>query len=341
MSAARELPTIWQIGTGDESRPYHQWMIDHQIALIGSSWAGRWPNDDYGKAPAIRCFAEDAKAADLVVAKRGLYRALAVGVLGPYDFSDALDDIEGWDMGHFRRVRWLSTTPYTFSAPVLAQSRFARCGTEAVHRWVRRTVAGMSLDPPDPRRLLRLPDPGPALDRAALVPELRAVIERAASWHRHTYGGGFGVHPAECELISHVTVPLLAALGWPPEQIACGWRHTEVALSRSCAARTSTAERSSRSSAWATASATPTRRRSGTRAGSQDGSTSWSPTACVTASTRQRSLTPRRSTRTSGRCASRRCASSTRSGPRRSARRDAPAGGAQPGNGSGVRSPGT
>jgi hypothetical protein len=29
-------------------------MIEHDIALIGSSWAGRWPNPDYGDEPALR-----------------------------------------------------------------------------------------------------------------------------------------------------------------------------------------------------------------------------------------------------------------------------------------------
>ena len=126
MSATRELPTIWQIGTGDDSRPYHQWMIEHQIALIGSSWAGRWPNPDYGPEPAIRCFVEDAQVGDLVIAKRGRRQALAVGVLGPYDFSADLDDVEGWDMGHFRRVRWLSTTPHRFTATRLRRRRQGR-----------------------------------------------------------------------------------------------------------------------------------------------------------------------------------------------------------------------
>src|SRR4051794_10595527 len=102
MTATGALPTIWQIGTGDDSRPYEDWMIEHKVALIGSSWAGRWPNEDYGDERAIRLFAERAQEGDLVVAKRGRHRTFAVGVLGPYDFDANLDDVEGWDMGHFR-----------------------------------------------------------------------------------------------------------------------------------------------------------------------------------------------------------------------------------------------
>jgi hypothetical protein len=231
MTRARALPMVWQIGTGDDSRPYHEWMIAHQIALIGSSWAGRWPNPGYGDEPAIRRFAEDARPGDLVIAKRGTRRALALGVLGPYDFSATLDDVEGWDMGHFRRVRWLSTAQHEFGARVLARDRFCRCASPDVLRWVRRAIGELRLEPPEPRDLAPLPDPGSELDVATLEPELRRVIARARSWHRHTWGAeGFGGIPAECELVSHVTAPLLAALGWPAERIAIGWRHTDVAL---------------------------------------------------------------------------------------------------------------
>ena len=229
MSATGELPTIWQIGTGDDSRPYHQWMIEHQIALIGSSWAGRWPNPDYGPEPAIRCFVEDAQVGDLVIAKRGRRQALAVGVLGPYDFSADLDDVEGWDMGHFRRVRWLSTTPHRFAAPVFARSRFSRCWSEPVRRWASGAVGAMPLDPPGPR-LSDLPAFGSRLDPSRLSPELRRVVELGATWHRHTYGGGFDCTPSESELAAHVTKPLLAALGWPLEQIAIGWKYIDIAL---------------------------------------------------------------------------------------------------------------
>jgi hypothetical protein len=230
MSATRDLPTIWQIGTGDGARPYEQWMIDHDIALIGSSWAGRWPNEDYGPEPAIRRFAEDVRAGDLVVAKRGRREALAVGVLGEYDFSEDLDDVEGWDMGHFRRVRWLVVRRHRFVAPLLARDRFARTHAPEVRRWVAGAIGAAPIRPPAARELRPLPHPGPRLDVATLAPDLRDVVAHAAALHRHTYGGGYGCHPSEHELTCHVTVPLLCALGWPREQIAIEWRRADVAL---------------------------------------------------------------------------------------------------------------
>jgi hypothetical protein len=46
-------------------------------------------------------------------------------------------------------------------------------------------------------------------------------------------GKRFGQLPSEDELIIHLVVPLLRALGWPPEHIAVKWRNIDVAVFRS------------------------------------------------------------------------------------------------------------
>ena len=40
----------------------------------------------------------------------------------------------------------------------------------------------------------------------------------------------FGDLPSEDELVAHFVMPLLQALGWPPERIAIKWRYIDVAL---------------------------------------------------------------------------------------------------------------
>jgi hypothetical protein len=101
----------------------------------------------------------------------------------------------------------------------------ARCSRIAA-----RTGSAYFRGPPDPARLAMLPESEPRLDGATLDPALREVVARAASWHANTYGGGFGCRPSERELVCHVTVPLLTALGWPCEQIAVEWRRADVAV---------------------------------------------------------------------------------------------------------------
>jgi len=63
-----------------------------------------------------------------------------------------------------------------------------------------------------------------------LDPPLRAAIERAKDWEADTWNWNFGAVPSEDELLTHLTVPLLEALGWEPEQIAVKWRNTDLAL---------------------------------------------------------------------------------------------------------------
>ncbi|MDW8470210.1 MAG: gamma-glutamylcyclotransferase [Burkholderiales bacterium] len=40
----------------------------------------------------------------------------------------------------------------------------------------------------------------------------------------------FGKSPSEDEMIAHFVMPLLRALGWPPERIPVKWRHVDVAV---------------------------------------------------------------------------------------------------------------
>jgi predicted Mrr-cat superfamily restriction endonuclease len=45
---------------------------------------------------------------DLVILRLGALKVVAVGeVVGGYEWCEEFGDIEGWDMQHVRRVRWL------------------------------------------------------------------------------------------------------------------------------------------------------------------------------------------------------------------------------------------
>ena len=40
----------------------------------------------------------------------------------------------------------------------------------------------------------------------------------------------FGAQPSEHELVAHLVVPFMLALGWQTEQIAVEWRHIDAAV---------------------------------------------------------------------------------------------------------------
>ena len=80
--------------------------------------------------------------------------------------------------------------------------------------------------------LLALPSEEPPLE---IVPDgIAGLVAQAADLLPLMQGNQrFGELPSEDELIVHFVVPLLRALGWPPERIAVKWRYVDVVVFRS------------------------------------------------------------------------------------------------------------
>jgi len=56
----------------------------------------------------LKRFSIEMKEDDLVVLGLGTDKVQAVGeVVGAYDWSEAFGDVDGWNLQHVRRVRWL------------------------------------------------------------------------------------------------------------------------------------------------------------------------------------------------------------------------------------------
>ncbi len=225
---------IWQIGTGDDARPYDRLFVEYDVALLGPGSPGKWSADNhkYSKKDVIRAFASDAKAGDFIVAKRGVKCAVALGVLdGEYGWDETFDDCEGWDLQHYWRVHWIWNGEEQFGKTVFSQSKFSQSHKDEVANWATALVRDKRIDPPWDAELKQLPEAEKKFDTSRLEPPLRTIIERAQAWDRHTSSGDFGdVKPTEDELLTHITVPLLEALGWKPEQIAVKWNRCDLAL---------------------------------------------------------------------------------------------------------------
>lgn len=224
---------IWQVGTGDHARPYDRYFVDHGVVLLGPGTDGKWSPDNaaYAKRSDLRSFAVGAEPGDLVVARRGASFAVAVGeFVGDYDWSPAFDDIEGWDLQHYRRVRWFWTSERRFDRRVFPQSRFSESHNHLVANWARGLDGSAgTLAPPEEDEPFSLPPTETLLMETMLDGPLRSVVRRAGEWRADTWSWNFGAVPSE-ELLTHVTVPLLEALGWEPEEIAVKWKYTDLAL---------------------------------------------------------------------------------------------------------------
>jgi hypothetical protein len=225
---------VWQVAGGTTNRPYADVFLRYGVALIGPGEGGAWlPNrrapDSIGF---LRRFAEEMKLGDLVLLRMGSDTVVAVGIVaGDYAYLESFDDVRGWDLCHGRRVRWgLLSEPYGFDRAVFGSSppRVSRVRNAEAMDFAQRFVAsGLTHWKSAP--LPELPPVEPSLND---VPEsLRDVVGLAQDLAGlYADPERVGDPPAENEMVAHLVVPFLRALGWKPERIAVEWRRIDVAL---------------------------------------------------------------------------------------------------------------
>lgn len=231
-------PAVWQVSAGPTSRTHADVFLRYGVALAGPGDSGPWSadrGDEMYEGSFVRRFASELAVGDVILLRTGLSRVVTVGEVGSdYQYINAVDDVNGWDLQHARRVRWGKlTASHTFATPVFGANP-PRCSRvwnmEAVD-----FAARFVNSPPEHWKsapLPELPDEDPALDTvpesiAGLVAQAADLLPLMQDAQR------FGDAPAEDELIVHCVVPMLRALGWPPERVAVKWRHIDVALFRS------------------------------------------------------------------------------------------------------------
>ena len=229
---------VWQISAGPASRSYADVFLKHGVALIGPGDAGPWtPERDDGEFEGgfVRRFASEVAAGDVFLLRTAMATTAAVGlVAGDYQYVNAFDDVNGWDLQHARRVRWCRLPEeHAFASAVFGANppRCSRVWTEEVLDFAERFLKS----PPthwQTALLPELPAEEPPLDEVPAV--LAGLVAQAADLVPLLQDQqAFGELPSEDELIAHFVVPFLRALGWPPERIAVQWRRIDVAVFRS------------------------------------------------------------------------------------------------------------
>lgn len=228
-------PAIWQIAAGPASRSYADVFLRHGVALIGPGDAGPWTperSDEAFEGSFVRRFAAEIAPGDVVLLRTGLARIAAVGIVaGGYEYLNVFDDVNGWDLQHARRVRWARLlAEHEFASPVFGANppRCARVWTEEVVDFVMRFLNS------SPMQWQQAALPALPAEEPPLVPVPEAIaglVAQAADLLPLMQDGErFGELPSEDEVIVHFVVPLLRALGWPPERIAVKWRYVDVAV---------------------------------------------------------------------------------------------------------------
>jgi hypothetical protein len=227
------MRAFWQLAGGPSSRSYAELLLRHGVALIGPGDAGPWTperDDDEFGGGFVRRFANEVQVGDVFLLRTGISRIRAMGIVASeYQYSDQFDDVNGWDLQHARRVRWCELPEeYDFGRLVFGANptRFSRIRNDEVIDYAERFVKS------PPARWQSAPLPELPVEESMLeeIPEyLQGIIAEAHDLgpllsDRHA----FGEVPTEDEIVVHLIVPLLRALGWPPERIAVKWRQIDV-----------------------------------------------------------------------------------------------------------------
>ena len=106
-----------------------------QLRLQKDGWSERKITD-------LWRFCEEIKNGDLVILRLGTRSVFAVGkVVGCYEHHEEFNDVDGWDIGHVRRVRWLwkdRTHPKEFDTHTLKLGDTTqRMTAPDVYAWIR------------------------------------------------------------------------------------------------------------------------------------------------------------------------------------------------------------
>lgn len=245
--------TYWQQAAGDNNRNYAEICIKHDVILNGPGEYGNFieNNDRYHnsnlssrKITDIRRFSHDMKEGDVVVLRIGTFTVVAVGVIvGIYEWLDCFGDVDGWDLEHVRRVKWLwfdLNNPKEFSTYTMKLGDTTQQLTsQEVITW----IDSLNLNFDSPSELIQLPDNKDYsitfddienslfsygvsdVSIKNLSAEFDSLV-RIASWYSEND------NPSEFETVAYLSVPLLRTLGWTPQKMAIEWCNVDIALFR-------------------------------------------------------------------------------------------------------------
>lgn len=247
---------IWQQASGNTNRDYSELCLKWGVILNGPGYAGKWPDcqkllqDDEWSARKItdlRRFCEGMQIGDLVVLRLGTASIMAVGeIVGEYEWREDFGDVDGWDLQHCRRIRWLwrpNGEPMSFDTYALKFGDTTQLlDSPEVEAWLSTLVIS--------EEAIHAPLPGipqtEMLSAGSL--EMSAISEylydkgmssvsinrlledigeliRIAKWYIKR-----GISPSEHETVAYLVIPLLRSLGWTPQKMAVEWNRIDVAL---------------------------------------------------------------------------------------------------------------
>lgn len=241
--------TIWQQSCGDTDRNYSEVCLKWDVILNGPGYPGAWPECvktlkehrwKFKKITDLRRFAEEMKDGDLVVLRLGTKQILGVGIIvDDYGWSDVFRDIDGWDLQHYRRVRWVWKSVKNFKTYTLKQGDTTQIlSSQTVSDWLESLNVNEEAFNRELVMLRTKNTPRVSHEEIAdhlynqgvssnsienLLHEFNE-LQRIAKWYSRSQ------NPSEHETVAYLVVPLLRAIGWTPQKMAIEWKKVDIAL---------------------------------------------------------------------------------------------------------------
>lgn len=227
--------TVWQIGSGDSSRPYDDICLQFGIATVSPGApgpAGSDKADTYYKRTGQHDWGMELKRmnkGDLAVLRKGRHEIVAVGyVTGDYGWSELLSDIHGWDSQHYIEVDWhVPATPINIrdaqmnysTMTQLRNDKFLQAIDNAEftpYTGTKRSLADLKM----PKEVSiedveqALINHGLRIQDAENIARTIARIKRLALWYKEN-----DPEVLEHEIRTFLVIPLLISLGWSEQKI--------------------------------------------------------------------------------------------------------------------------
>ena len=241
-----EGKTLWQHAAGDPDHNHVKLCLDWDVILSGPG-SVPWPEAKRdGVRKEVRAFCDEMQQNDIVILKVGVSDVYGVGLIGRYEWCDEFNDVDGWDLGHTRRVHWLWPGEHDLDHKSFHPNRpLTRSTTQRIHNdLLKQWIKGLTvIDDVKERTFRDLPKPGRSVtgdeiaaylfDKGIASDSIRNLLDpngeflQIAKWYN---GWEWGSSPSEHETVSHLVVPLLRILGWTPQRISLEWNKIDVAL---------------------------------------------------------------------------------------------------------------
>jgi hypothetical protein len=251
---------VWQIASGAWGRNYADVFFDYDVMLMGPGDPG--PFDDAAYAglttagshtkeyiASLTSFCRGPQAGDHVLVRNG-HSVVGIGRIATNDYHHckAFDDVYGWDLQHTRRVTWQPELREDLAAiqtdgPIFGGRRmiptFTAVGDTKVldriaHLFSKVEPGALKSMPAEPGPELSLEDLGEALFTRGLsndaVDKLLLAFRRQrrlTKWYQD--GPRAGRAPSESEVVAHLVLPMLLALGWSEQLLAVEWQRIDLA----------------------------------------------------------------------------------------------------------------